>query len=417
MPAALFDALLGFTQGIGQALQNGAVQVGARVHIAKSDHRALGFGPGDLDAGIPEGLQHQALRARRHAVDQGVEQAFWRDALLLRKLLLVQTKLLLEPAHHPEAARDLDLGAVVIRHGGLVGRDEARDFQVAFGGGVDGGGRTIRKAGDLRCQAACAYHFTGFVGGASNHRQALRQTTVLRCLGADCSDDGASGYQFGQHGGLDTHDLPLPVEPADPTTLLVIKGDVANLRSDGIDHTTGKAVIQVAREQKKFVGFGPDFGLLFGDPVAFGFVLKEVDRLQHADGPKSRFPPPRQFWDIFSAALIQPNDGGAQRLALLVEHDGGGALRGDDHAGDGTLGHRGLGPQLLTGLTQALPEGLGVVLQPTGLRRLVAVDSYLGLVDQIALQVKQQGAYALGAVVNGQQVGFAHSAWVVKLRP
>ena len=140
---------------------------------------------------------------------------------------------------------------------------------------------------------------------------------------------------------------------------------------------------------------------MLGDPVAFGFVLKEADGVHHANGPENDLPPPRQFRDFVSAALIQPDHGRAQRLALLVEHDGGGALRSDDNAGDGALGHCGFGPQLLAGLTHALPEGLGVVLQPAGLRRLVGIDRHLRFVNQVAMGIKKQSAHALGSVVNG----------------
>jgi hypothetical protein len=37
-PAAALDALFGFAQRVGQALQDGAVQVGAGVHVAKTNH-------------------------------------------------------------------------------------------------------------------------------------------------------------------------------------------------------------------------------------------------------------------------------------------------------------------------------------------------------------------------------------------
>jgi hypothetical protein len=68
------------SRSVGQAFEDGAVQVGAGVHVAKADDGALGLGAGHLDAGVPEGLQHQALRARRHGVHQLVEQALGRHA-------------------------------------------------------------------------------------------------------------------------------------------------------------------------------------------------------------------------------------------------------------------------------------------------------------------------------------------------
>jgi hypothetical protein len=45
-----------------------------------------------------------------------------------------------------------------------------------------------------------------------------------------------------------------------------------------------------------------------------------------------------------------------------------------------------------------------------GCGRLVGVDGDLGFVQQVAVQVEQQGAHALGAVVDGQDAGDGHGA-------
>ena len=111
---------------------------------------------------------------------------------------------------------------------------------------------------------------------------------------------------------------------------------------------------------------------------------------------------------VLGAALVQPDDGRAQGLARLVQRNGGGALGGDDDTRHRTLGHTGVGPQVLAGLAQGLPKGLGVVFHPAGLGGLVGIDRYLRFVDQISMRIKQQGAHALCAVVDGQKIALAH---------
>jgi hypothetical protein len=110
---------------------------------------------------------------------------------------------------------------------------------------------------------------------------------------------------------------------------------------------------------------------------------------------------------VFGAALVEPDHGGAQRLAVLVQRQRGAALGGDDEAGDVALVDAGGLPQLLAGLAQGLPEHVGVRSPSSRVGRLVG-DRYLGLVHQVALQVEQQGAHALRAVVDGEQVGGGH---------
>jgi len=154
----------------------------------------------------------------------------------------------------------------------------------------------------------------------------------------------------------------------------------------------------------------PEFRLVLRDPVGFGLALEKTHGVAHADGAQCRVPPPAQRRDRRGPSLVEPDHGRAQGLAVGIQCDGGAALGGDDHATDGFFWHPGVGPQQLAGLAQAAPEGLGVVFQPARLRRLVGVDGDLGFVQQVAVQVEQQGAHALGAVVDGQDAGDGHGA-------
>ena len=319
----------------------------------------------------------------------------------------MQAELLLEPVDHPKTPRDLHLGVVVARHGGLVGRDERRGLQVARRGGVDGGRGAVREAGNLGREAPGAQHLAGFVCRACQHLQSGGDASVLRGLLAHFADDGARSHQLGQHVGCDGQGLPFPVVRRRPVAFFVVEGHVAHLRGNRIDQAPGEAVVEVAREQQIGAGARPDVGLVLGNPVGLGFFLEVAHGIAHANGAKGRFPPPGQARGVLGAPLVEPDHGGAQGLAVLVQRQGGAALRGDDEASDVALVDAGGLPQLLAGLAQGLPEYVGVRFHPAGFGRLVG-DRYLRFVHQVAVQVEQQGAHALRAVVDGEQVGGGH---------
>ena len=113
-------------------------------------------GPGLRKPGRPVGLQHQPLRTGRDRFHQVVKERFRFHALFSSHALFAQAELLLEPAHHPVAAVDLDLEAVEPGHGRRVGRDERDDLDIFIMGGVDGGGGAVAQAGDGGIQRARA---------------------------------------------------------------------------------------------------------------------------------------------------------------------------------------------------------------------------------------------------------------------
>ncbi len=118
-------------------------------------------------------------------------------------------------------------------------------------------------------------------------------------------------------------------------------------------------------------------------------------------------PESAQRWQSLGAALVQPDDGGAQGLAVLIQVDQGGALGGQRHAGDapGCEGLvRVLGqvfPELLAGLAERLPENLGLLLGQPGGGGEVGLDGLTGFGEQAALQVEDQRPHALSADVDG----------------
>ena len=409
--AAALDALPSFAQGVGQAFEDGAVKVGAGMRFAEADHGALGLGAGQLDAGVPVGLQHQAQRPGRHGLDQIIEEGLGGDAERAGLLLLMQAELFLEPVHHPEATRDLDLGVVATGHGGGVGRDEARGFQVAWRADIDGGGGAVGQAGALRRQAAGAEHLAGLVGGAGDQWQALGDARVLRGGGAHRAQARAGGDELRQHVAPDRQHLPFPVPGMGPAPAPVVEGNVADLAGDRVGKTPAEAPVEVAREQQVFVGARPELGLMLRNPVGLGFAREVADSVAHVDRAQRDFPPWRQLRIGIAAPLVEPDDGRAQWPALDIEVDHGGALGGEHHAADGRLGHAGVGPQVLAGLAQGAPEVFGIAFHPARLGCGVAVERHLRLVDQMTAEVEHQRTHALRAAIDGEEVVAAHAAF------
>jgi len=368
----------------------------------EADDRPPRLRPRHAQAGRPERLQDQPLRSRRRGPHQVVEEDFRLDALFLRQQDLAQAELLLEPAHHPVAAIDLDLQAVAARHGGRVGRDQGDDLDVAAVGGVDRGRRAVAQAADVRLQAAGADHLAGFVRRRRDQGQTFRQAGGRRRFRRDVAQHACWRNQIGQDGRVERHGPPLPVPAARPGQALVVEGDVSDLAADGIDESPGQAVGQVAGEQQVFVRGGPDFRLARPDPVGFGFGLQVSHRVRHAYQAEDRAPQPADRRQALRAALIQPDDGRAQRPAVPVEIDQRRALGSQGHAGHRFGADVGSGEQLARGLAERLPEVLRVLLRPAGLRLHVGPDADAGRAQQPSLQVKEQGAHALCAVVNRQ---------------
>src|SRR5699024_7214737 len=84
--------------------------------------------------------------------------------------------------------------------------------------------------------------------------------------------------------------------------------------------------------------------------------------------------------------------------------DQGTALGSDGDAFDRPARQAELAPELLAGAAQTLPVILWMLLGPAGLIGEIRLYRLLTLADQCAFQVEQQGAHALGAVIDSEQI-------------
>jgi hypothetical protein len=109
-----------------------------------------------------------------------------------------------------------------------------------------------------------------------------------------------------------------------------------------------------------------------------------------------------------SGAAVLPDDGVGDGTAVAVPYDGGLPLVGDADGGD--VGGTGLDARhnLAGGVQLRLPDRLGVVLHPAGLR-VDLLERLLGGGDDRSRAVKEDGAGGGCALVQGEDE-FGHDA-------
>ncbi|MDT4821378.1 hypothetical protein FQZ97_545560 [compost metagenome] len=411
---ALLDALLALAQRVGQAFEDGAIDMRAGVHVAETDDRALGFQPRLADARRPVGLQHQPHGTGWHRLHQLVEQLFRLDAQLPGALHLAQAELALEPADHPEAAVDHHLGVEATGDRRRIGRDQRDGLQVAAAGGVDGRRGAVGQAGHVRLDGAGAEHFAGLVGTRGDQRQPLGNAGVPAGLGADAAESFAGFEQLRQLLAADLHRLPLPVARPGPAQAFVVERQVGDAARQRIDEAPAQPVGEIAGEQQHLVRTRMDFRLLLGDPVDLRLAAEIIHSPFRPGQPEQPAPGSPDAPLHIRPALVQPDDGRAQRPAFLVDMNDRGALGGERYSADPAAVDIDAAPQRLAGFAELLPVVLRVLLRPAGLRRAIGLQLHPPLAQQVALQVEQQRAHALGAVVDGEQVvRFAQDAVLI----
>ena len=202
--------------------------------------------------------------------------------------------------------------------------------------------------------------------------------------------------------------MPLPVALGAPVQFLVVEGYITHLAADRVDELTNQLVSQVTRKEKEFIGLLPDIRLVDTNPVGLSFSLQVGNGFAHAGDLEQSTPNSTQRFLARSTALIQPVDSRAQGLASLVDINQRRALRGQGYPNDCLLIHTRHQPKLLAGLTNRLPEYFGVLLSIARLGRVVGLDRNLRFRHQITMQIKNQSAYGLCAIINCQQLISRH---------
>ena len=263
----------------------------AGVHVTKADDRAFGLQPRFADARRPVGLQHQAHRAGRHAVDQLIEQRLGLYAKLLGALHLTQAKLLLKPTDHPETAINHHLGVEVIGNRRRVWRNQRNGFQVITASGVDRRRSAIGQARRARLHATGAEHLTGLVGTRCNQRQAFRNPGMSAGSSRDVAEQFARLAQLRQLLATHRHGLPFPVTGLGPLQAFVVEWQISHATGQGIDKLAAQPMCEKPRKQQHLVRLGPDVRLVLGDPVNLGLGAKVIHRGLHPSDLEQ--PPPR----------------------------------------------------------------------------------------------------------------------------
>ena len=239
----------------------------------------------------------------------------------MSQLLLSQAELLLEPTDHPVAPVDLNLQGVGSGDGAGVWWDEGNDLDVAAAGGVDGGRGAVGEAGDVRLHTTGAYHLTRLVGGGGDEGETGRDARLLGGLGGDLAQNLGGRNQLGEQSLVHRHRLPLPVRLFRPGQSFVVKGHIAHLAAHAVHEAAHQSVGQVAGEVQVFVRALPYVRLESAEPVGLGLRLEIGNRLGHPAQAKGQPPEAAHRRQSLGAALVQPDDGRTQGIAVLVHVD------------------------------------------------------------------------------------------------
>ena len=234
---------------------------------------------------------------------------------------------------------------------------------------------------------------------------------VASAASAVISPSGLAGrHQVGQHGRVHRHGLPFPVPAGRPVQALVVEGHVAHLAADRIDEAAGQAVGQVAGEEQVLVGLCPDLGLVGADPVGLGLGLQIGDGLGHArpggrPSPTARRPAssPRcgagraRRWPGAAAGRC------ASRLITVARW----VVRATPAIGVPHRHSPAPADRWQAWQTACQNTSGSCSARPGAVEKYGSIGTR-ALASRLPAQVEQQGAHALGAVIDGENEVLFH---------
>jgi hypothetical protein len=282
-------------------------------------------------------------------MEEIVEEALRVDALLSGQKPFLVCEFVLEPAHHPEPPIDHDLQGVPPGNGRRVRGNEGDGLEIAFVGDVDRRCGSVAEAGHVGVEAPGPDHLAGLVRCGGNDGEALGDACQPGRLGRHTAQFPRGRNQFGEHGGFDREDPPLPVPGGGPSVVFVVEGYITHLGADGIHEPTREAMGKKARQKQVFVSPSPDIRLAGGDPVCLRLGLEIGYGIAVPRKAESQSPQASRRLHPLGAALVEPDDGRTEGLALGIHIDHGRPLGRQGHAGHSLPGDVRLIPELLAG--------------------------------------------------------------------
>ena len=255
-------------------------------------------------------------------------------------------------------------------------------------GGADGGE-------GLAVPDHAGAHGSGSVG-AAHHRSASLQAGELCGAGGDFAGDFGGLVHLGQEGGVDVQLLQDFLAPA-------AAGHVQQLHAGGVGdlggELAGEHVAHIVLGQQNVGALGVELGLVVAHPQN----LRGGKACQGGVGGDFNQPllahPLGDFLALGGGALVAPDDGAAQQVALLVQHHQAVHLAGDAHRLNLLVGDAALFDNGLDGLAGGVPPVQGVLLGPAVVLLIHGV-LHGGAGHHMALLVEKHGFGAAGAQVD-----------------
>ena len=259
--------------------------------------------------------------------------------------------------------------------------------------------------GDVGLEGARAEEFALLVSGAHDYRQTFGQPGFQGGLCGHTPQDLIGGEEL--H-ALVLGDSERAVGDADgiPLLLLVVE------RPDSGDHPGGvmKLACEVPDEKSRrldeLVGLLIDLGFVLLDPQKLGVLLGISDGVENTGGPEEHLARQTQRGKLSDRALVEPDDGGPQGVAVLVHGNNGIALSGDSQARygfgiDGYLCHEAFSDQAELG-----PVIFRPLLGPAGLQREIGIVLGLLYRQLVPLGIEEHRPDALCARIDRNDIIF-----------
>ena len=389
-----------------QTLDDGAVEVVARVVIGKADDRAERIRM--QDAGRPVRLQEQTVAAGGQVADALVEQSLGRHAHFFGVDGVGRAEFLDEPRQQPQTAVDLDLGVVVVVEHAGVGGQELLRLDVLRRAELDRGRRTERDGRLVGVDHGEAKRLAALVRAGRDERQAGGDAGQGADLFGDRADDRAGRHEVAQLFVRHVAEAAREAAGLHPAAVFVVERDVADLVRGRVDEVARELVVQVRGQHDVFGGPGPDLRLVAHDPVADGGGVDHLRRRLHAGDLEEHHVLGGHGAVRVDGALVQPENDVAQGLIVRVQTHDRVADDGDGHGDHVRQQGVAARAQLAAAFAQAVEVEVRLLLGPAGLFREVGLGIFaLHDVHDPAVRVHEQGACALCADVAGQHQRFA----------
>ena len=377
-------------EAVGNALEDGAVHVGARVTQCQAEEDAPGQRVVD-GRFLPQevGQQNETIGSRGNLLRLGIEV----------RVVEVGREGVAEPLDDRAAGGHAAVEQVLAGHHVIV--DEQTRIGVQLVQHVE----DVPRAAEFHQQIPLLAQARGkggghVVGGASHHGGARAQARVRGRLGRHMADDVAGAVHLAQPRAVDAGQGEDVVGP-----VVLVHVEQAALQGPVLlagEHTR-EAVVDEVVGAEHLARAGHHLGFVAPEPEQLGADALLGDRATRAVKNVGLVGLGLELLDLHVGASVILLDAGAQHVARLVQQHDGRHHAADAHGRD-VLGGEAARPQVATHRAHILPPLVGVLLRPAGQGGHERAGRG-GFGKNVSFCVDNHGLGGRSANVDAQEVG------------